>query len=249
MFRYSRNARKYFRGRTRKKGLFHRFFTMLFVLFVLYEIITLFFLSSYTVRTAAMEPLIQKNGKILAVPFILGVKIPFSHFSIPGIRNPRRGDIVIITAPNRTHYSWYAVMGDAIIRFFTFQKKTILPRTGMNAANKISIKRIIGIPGDTVKMENFTVYIKPYGSTQYVKAKTLIPEKFKRKKTHLPEGWKKDEPYSGYYSPITVSSNHYYVLNDNRNDRNDSRFFGTIQQKAIKALVVLNYSPHISLLQ
>ena len=247
MYNYSRNVRTYNSYKKKRRGFLFQTFRFIIILFILYEAITLIFLSSYTVRTEAMAPGIVKNQKILSVPFIFGLQIPFTRLTLPGIRNPERGDIVILTPPNHLHYPWYLSLGDTVVRFFTLQEKGILPKTGPGSTNEIAVKRIIGIPGDTVKVENFTAYIKPRGSSNYIKEDALISKKVERKTGLLPAGWGKEEPYAGNYPPVTLHARQYFVLNDNRQDRNDSRFFGVLQRKDIYALVVLKYLPGFSL--
>ena len=247
MYNYSRNVRMYNSYKKKRRGFLFPVLRFVVILFILYEATTLIFLSSYTVHTEAMEPGIVKNQKILAVPFILGLQVPFTRLTLPGIRNPERGDIVTLIPPNHLHYPWYLTFGNTVVRFFTLQKKGVLTKTGKGSTNEIAVKRIIGIPGDTVKIENFVAYIKPYGSSDYIKEDALISKKVVRKTGILPAGWGKEEPYAGNYPPVLLKNRQYFVLNDNRQDRNDSRFFGVLRRKDIHALVVLKYLPGFSL--
>jgi len=77
------------------------------------------------------------------------------------------------------------------------------------------IKRIIGLPGDSLEIRGSDVIIR--GS---------ISEDFniRAESEHQPRG---------NYGPITVPVNHYFVLGDNRNNSRDSRDFGPIARKDI----------------
>ena len=66
------------------------------------------------------------------------------------------------------------------------------------------IKRIIGLPGETVKIEDGTIYING----------KVLKESYGREKM-LDSGIAKDE--------ITLGEDEYFVLGDNRNDSKDSR--------------------------
>jgi signal peptidase I len=82
------------------------------------------------------------------------------------------------------------------------------------------VKRIIGKPGDTIQMENGTVYIN--GSVL-------------------------DEPYvlnqgSTDYLPSLIKKNEYFVLGDNRIASNDSRSWGTIQNEHLIGKYVFRYN-------
>ena len=80
------------------------------------------------------------------------------------------------------------------------------------------IKRIIGLPGETVEIKNDQVEI--FNSTH-------------------PNGYILSEPYLGpniYTSgniSVTLASDQYYVLGDNRPVSLDSRYFGAITKKEI----------------
>lgn len=67
------------------------------------------------------------------------------------------------------------------------------------------LKRIIGLPGDTVEIKDGKVYIN--GS-----------------KTPLKENYLKEKP-EGDYGPYTVPKDSYFLMGDNRNGSFDSRFW------------------------
>ncbi len=87
------------------------------------------------------------------------------------------------------------------------------------------IKRIVGLPGDTIEINGGTVYINDYPI---------------------------DEPYtsglSSSLAPVSVPEDHYFVLGDNRGRSNDSRFpgFGPVQRSDILGKAWLAYWPFSS---
>ncbi len=90
------------------------------------------------------------------------------------------------------------------------------------------IKRIIGLPGDTILVQNTTVYIngKPINES-YISAPTeLIYGGF------LQEG-----------TPVTVPEDHYFVMGDNRPRSSDSREFGPVTYESIIGQVIYRYFP------
>lgn len=70
---------------------------------------------------------------------------------------------------------------------------------------ELGVKRIIGLPGETVLIEEGKVYINDYD--------TVLDDSF------CPE-----EPL-GDYGPYKVPDGHYFMLGDNRNYSKDSRFW------------------------
>lgn len=90
------------------------------------------------------------------------------------------------------------------------------------------IKRIIGIPGDTIMIQNTTVYVngKPINEP-YISATTeLIYGGF------LVEG-----------IAITVPENQYFVMGDNRPRSSDSREFGPVPYESLIGQVIYRYFP------
>ncbi len=88
---------------------------------------------------------------------------------------------------------------------------------------KSFIKRVVGLPGETVEVRRGIVYVdgRPLHE-QYVLSK-----------------------YVDYYSypPIRVPVNSYFVLGDHRNSSNDSRHWGCVPLSSIFGKAVFRYWP------
>jgi signal peptidase I len=105
------------------------------------------------------------------------------------------------------------------------------------------IKRIVAIPGDTIKMSGFKVYIEPEGSNTYREEQELIPQTYMTIITGLPEGWTKEFPFSGELSPVTLEENQYFLLGDNRQESSDSRSWGPLPRDQLLGKVIYRYWP------
>lgn len=91
--------------------------------------------------------------------------------------------------------------------------------------SKFFIKRVIGLPGDTITIENSVVTIS---------------------NSRYPDGFVLDEPYIKSMQPTepfseTLSDREYFVMGDNRDQSSDSRSWGVLQKERIvgRALVRL----------
>ncbi len=87
------------------------------------------------------------------------------------------------------------------------------------------IKRIIGLPGETVVVKDGVVYID--GET--------LDEPYVR------EAW--DEPGDGDYFEFTVPEESYFMMGDNRNDSQDSRYWNNpfVAEDKIRSKALFRY--------
>ena len=86
-------------------------------------------------------------------------------------------------------------------------------------------KRVIGLPGETVKVVNGKVYINNQS----------LEEKYINEKPNY------------LFGPVTVPDNSYFVLGDNRNDSYDSHLGGFVSQTLIIGQVVRRVAPPFQL--
>lgn len=79
--------------------------------------------------------------------------------------------------------------------------------------SQMYIKRVIGMPGETIYMEDNKIYILNKETGQYEQLKEYY-------------GYYKGENKYPDCEPVTLGEDEYFVLGDNRNDSEDSRSSG-----------------------
>ncbi|MBQ7371942.1 MAG: signal peptidase I [Blautia sp.] len=99
---------------------------------------------------------------------------------------------------------------------------------------QLFIKRLIGLPGETVEVRDGKVYID--GAEEPLDD-SFTPE--------TPNGGRYD------FGPVTVPEGCYFMMGDNRNHSNDSRFWKTtfVTYDEIVGKAVIRYFPSIKLLK
>lgn len=95
------------------------------------------------------------------------------------------------------------------------------------------IKRIIALPNETIDLKNGEVYVSMAGS----EPKKIDESLYISDKTR--EAWKS----MLNDGPITLKSNEYFVMGDNRNYSSDSRVWGVLPAQDITGRVLLRISP------
>ncbi|WP_315906676.1 signal peptidase I [Priestia koreensis] len=103
-------------------------------------------------------------------------------------------------------------------------------------ANEEYVKRVIGLPGDTVEMKNDQLYING----------KAVPEPYlKQKKSEQPEGTLLTEDFTlnSLFGVEKVPKDTLFVLGDNRPASKDGRIFGFIKKDSVVGEVKLRIWP------
>lgn len=235
-----------FKPRSRLRNRLGSIIRALLIIFLVYQFITVFIVSSFIVQTSAMEPCILQGQRILSAPIVTGASLKLLNVRIPGFRDPERGDLILVRPANAEQIAWYIVLFDPIVRFLTLQEKTIIPGANQNWNNQIAVKRIIALPGDTVKMEEFKFLIKPESKLNFIMEKTLISREYTLTIPEKIPDMDPSIPFSGNMEKIKLLENQYLVANDNRSVFYDSRLYGPISRDNILGHVFLSYWPGVS---
>jgi signal peptidase I len=160
---------------------------------------------NFQVEGRSMEPTLDDGWYLLVNKALywevnLETLDKFVPFLDPGtdpdryvFRAPRRGDIIVFVAPDQTP----------------------------GAQERDFIKRIIGLPGETVEVRDCTVYINGEAMEEpYIQEKPTYD-----------------------YPPEVVPPGHYFVLGDNRNNSSDSHSWGMLPKENIIGQAWLAYWP------
>ena len=92
------------------------------------------------------------------------------------------------------------------------------------------LKRIIGMPGETIQIKNKTVYINGEPLDDHDYTRRIDPEIFDGIETPRDN-----------YGPVVIPAQSYFVLGDSRDQSLDSRFFGSIKRGKITGKVKVIY--------
>jgi signal peptidase I len=115
---------------------------------------------------------------------------------------------------NKFVYRFYPIQrGDTVV--FLFPKDT----------SKSYIKRVVGMPGDTVTVDNGTVIVN---GKQF--DEPYVPDEMRDTLTASPR-------------TTVLKPDEYYVMGDHRNSSNDSRNWGPVERKYVYGKAVFVYWP------
>ena len=141
---------------------------------------------------------------------------------------PERGDIITFEAPSTTSLS-LAEREESVIARYEKEPKSLWGKFSYHVLElkKMSyIKRVIGLPGDHILIENGKVYING--------------EIFEE--SYLQPGVVTDNG-KGYCTDLTVPENTVFAMGDNRTQSTDCRSFGCIPLEKIESKVWIRIWP------
>ena len=134
----------------------------------------------------------------------------------------------------------YVLIDKISPRFNDYERGDIVvfqPPAGFGQGGVPFIKRVIGLPGDTVSLENGRVFVtQPGGSPVRLDEPYVVrgidggPAPTLPKDAEGTASWK-------------VAAGTYFVMGDNRPDSQDSRYFGAVDRELIVGRAWLRYFP------
>ena len=163
------------------------------------------------VPTGSMRPTILEGDVVLVNRLAYDLKIPLTDVSLARLGEPQRGDIVTFSSPK-----------DAVRL----------------------IKRVVGLPGDTVEVRDNQLYINgqraAYSALEYA-TESPRPGAYLEATRYIEQidGGRHRVQFlpllssSMSFGPVTVPADEYFMMGDNRNNSEDSRYIGFVQRKLL----------------
>lgn len=191
----------------------------IFIVICVIIFIRFFFIESFYIPTGSMKPTLVEGDFVFVNKFVYGLRYPFLKKKFLSYKVPQFGDIVVFKHIHGKNY----------------------------------IKRLIGLPGDHIFYRNNFLFINGslidfmYCGSEIGLYIDKVPVFFERYEEKL-----KKVVYNTYknflfdncvdcnYLDVFVPNNCYFVLGDNRNDSNDSRFWGFVYDSELlgKAFII-----------
>ncbi|WP_072326695.1 signal peptidase I [Marinospirillum alkaliphilum] len=180
-----------------KPGLVVEYSNSFFPVLALVLVLRSFLFEPFQIPSGSMLPTLKIGDFILVNKYSYGVRLPVVHTRVLEVGDPQPGDVAVFRYPldERLNY----------------------------------IKRVIGVPGDRISYVDKQLYIN---------GEPVARELLERYPVDAPSEWLLQESFSGVdykvynyparsfdFPEILVPEGHYFVMGDNRDHSNDSRFW------------------------
>jgi signal peptidase I len=179
-----------------------------------------FVMEAYRIPSPSMEPTLLVGDWLFVNKFIYGAHIPFTSSSFPAVHEPRRHDVVVFISPYQADEAARGADPEPTL-----------------------VKRLIGLPGDTLYMREGVLYVNGVKQT----------EPFTRIDPHATDGidplfsWQTKvaltqsrfgaapaQPTHDNWGPLVVPAGHLFMMGDNRYDSKDSRYWGFVPRQNVR---------------
>ena len=169
-----------------------------------------FFIQAYKIPSGSMEPTLLVGDHIIVNKLIYGLRLPDSFFGLTPLEN---------------EIPW----GHYLIQFEPVHRGDVVVFVFPPDPTKDFIKRVIGIPGDTIEVKDGKLWRNGALADDPHAHFELTPD---QRQQNSPRD---------YFGPLKVPEGSYLMMGDNRDRSYDGRFWGLVDRNEIEGRAMFIY--------
>lgn len=191
--------------------------------FLLFLAVRTFVVEAFKIPTSSMENTLLVGDFLLVNKAVYGAEIPGTDLHLAAFREPERGDVIVFHPPHEPEKNY--------------------------------VKRLVGLPLDTLEMRDKRLYrngvpvYEPYVRHDEGFGDSVHPD-MRWQRNHLIAATPpKYRPTRDNWGPLVVPPGRYFVLGDNRDNSEDSRYWGFVSRDQIRGqpwLVYYSFAPSLA---
>ncbi len=188
----------------------------------LFLVMRAFLVEAFKIPSGSMEGTLLVGDFLLVNKLVYGAEVPLLGSTLPAIREPARGDVVVFQWPTDPTKNF-------VKRLVGVPGDTLAMRDGLLILN--------GRP----QRERYVSHTEP--------GVDPVGEDFRWQRDYLirsAQASVRDRPSRNNWGPLVVPDSNYFVLGDNRDNSLDSRYWGFVADSLVRGqplLVYYSYAP------
>jgi len=198
------------------------------IAFAIWFVLQAMVVKSFRITSGSMEHTLLPGDWLFINRVVYGGQVPLLGLGVPGLRAPRHDDLVVFRSP----------VSDAFAA-----------ELGIEAHVDV-VKRLIGIPGDTLEMRSDSLFrngqyvVEPYA--QHLDPRVAMPafvlgDVLRWQRPHLIGTDSAYVPGLRTWGPLVLPPSSYFVMGDNRDESVDSRYWGFLPRENLMGAVMITY--------
>ena len=196
---------------------------------LIYLVIKTLLIEAFRIPSGSMIPSLLIGDWLFVNKLVYGPHIPFTRVNLPGYSDPKRGDVVVFVSPHQPD----------------------LAQQGEDPTPTL-VKRLIGMPGDTIYMREGLLHINGLPQRQGFAAATnpkgngdeyspLMDWQHRVELSGTRFGAPPKVPTLDHWGPLLIPAGNYFMMGDNRYQSKDSRYWGIVPRENFRGRPMFVY--------
>jgi signal peptidase I len=199
---------------------------------VIYLVVKTLLIEAFRIPSGSMIPTLLVGDWLFVNKLAYGPTVPFTNAHLPGYTHPTHNDVVVFISPYQPDE---AALG--------------------HDPTPTLVKRLIGMPGDTVYMRDGVVYLngiaqrQGFAATNYKGDPNETSSLFDWQHAIEVKGSRfgppPAQPTHDRWGPLLIPKDHYFMMGDNRYCSKDSRYWGLVPKANVRGRPLFVYYSYV----